>query len=261
MAGSDITVSDRVLITCPACGASEAADPAAFAAAPMIVCRECGGTWPVAGRRTKGRRHGGLASMEPAPTIEAERRPLVTFSEGSDKAWIAKMEGDRPAMEPERRRLPAVAAGMAAILVLAGFFGGREAAVAALPDLAGLYGAIGLPVNLDGFAIERVTAERLIVANGAQLTVRGTVRNLGGAERAVPPLVAVVHNAATVPSGSHGLVLPMMMLKAGSSAGFTFAIDALPENAAEVVVRFRRRGETVAAVAGAWEEGAPGAHD
>ena len=79
-------------------------------------------------------------------------------------------------------RLPLIAAGMAAALFLAAFFGGRQAAVAAIPDLAGLYAAVGLPVNLDGLAIEDVEAERAPTFAGFKLKVRATIRNIGKSE-------------------------------------------------------------------------------
>ena len=77
----------------------------------------------------------------------------------SEEATAAKMAGDYWPEPPRQSRIPMIAGAMAALLFLVAFFGAREAAVAALPDLAGLYRAIGLPVNLDGFAIEAVGAD------------------------------------------------------------------------------------------------------
>jgi hypothetical protein len=256
MTVSDPVSTDRVLITCPACGASESADSTVIVDAPMIVCRECGGTWPAAPRRTKRRRNPALLpTSRPRPIlIEAERRPFVAYSDGAEKAWIAKMEGDILPEEPQRRRLPSMAAGMAAVLLLAVFFGGREAAVAALPDLAGLYGAFGLPVNLDGLALEDVTAELTGEGADRRILVHGSVRNIGNVDRAIPPLTVAVYDSALTPSATHGFNSPADSLPAGGQASFLFTIESAPEKAAEVVVRFRRRGEVVQAAAGEWPE-------
>ena len=69
--------------------------------------------------------------------------------------------------------------------------------MAALPDLAGLYAALGMPVNLDGLAIEDVQAERSEVGEeGAQILVRGTIRNVSGGELPIPALAASFYDAA-----------------------------------------------------------------
>jgi hypothetical protein len=128
--------------------------------------------------------------------------------------------------------------------------------VAALPDLAGLYAAIGLPVNLDGFSIEGVGAERTPTFAGFKLTVHATIRNIGTAEQAVPGLAAILYSDALVPSGAYGFDPPARTIGAGESIPLLMELDSAPKQAAEVVVRFRRHGETLA-VAGAAQPVAP----
>jgi hypothetical protein len=190
-------------------------------------------------------------AVEPSKSllVEAERRPLVTYSDGADRAWARKMEGDILPETREPRRLPMVAASMAALFFLAAFFGGREAAVATVPDLAGLYAALGLPVNLEGLAIESVTAERTSSADGARLIVSGSIRNLGAAERTLPPLAAVIYDSAMVPAGARGFEPPSPRLGAGEETAFLLELDRVPGEAAEVAVRFGRPGENLPAVA------------
>ena len=107
MTASDpVAAPDRVRITCPACGASESADAAVVAGGPLIVCRECGGTWPAAPRRTK-RRTEMVTGMGDPGVVEAARRPLVSYSGGPDKAWIAKANCPEFAVEiVEETRAP-----------------------------------------------------------------------------------------------------------------------------------------------------------
>lgn len=219
-----------------------------------MVCRECGETWPV--HDTEANRSRALARKLAPPrrgdVIVAEKRPLVTYSDPRDDAWAGKIAGDYWPEPPRCSRIPMVAAGMAALFFLAAFFGGREAAVAALPDLAGLYAAIGLPVNLDGFQIAEVKADRVPTFAGSRLAVNVTIRNIGSAKQAIPPLAAALYSDALVPAGAYGFDPPSQFVAAGESIQLTMNLEGAPAQAAEVVVRFRRRGETLA-VAGAAE--------
>jgi hypothetical protein len=189
--------------------------------------------------------------------IDAERRPLVSYSDGADKAWATKVEGDYWPEPPSERRLPMTIAAMAAMLFLAAFFGGREAAVAALPDLAGLYAALGLPVNLDDFSIEDVTAERSASAEGGRVSVRGMIRNVGADEQPLPPLAAILYSSAAVPAGSYRFEAPIDPVLPGEAAVFLLELEAVPQNVAEVRIRFARGGENLPPIASRWDDGAP----
>jgi hypothetical protein len=235
--------ADRILLECPACGASEMADPAVLCDAPTIVCRNCGETWPSAEKRRR-------RVLPPAPStsatdvVDAERRPLVTFSDGAEKAWARKIEGDvLPEQAPEPRRAALSAAATAAVLFLAAFVAARESAVAALPDLAGLYAAIGMPVNLDGLSIEGVTARRKSADDPDTLVVVGTIRNIGGSIRSVPPLLA--HFPAAEGASERGGLLAGTAddLAPGEQVSFEFKIAGAPERAEEVELRFARPSE------------------
>ncbi len=248
---SDHLPSHQVVIQCPACGAAESAEAATLADQPIIVCRECGETWP--GGAPPARRHKTKrrpSARRTSEVIVAEKRALVTYSDRAETAWKAKIEGDYWP-EPRRpSRLPMMAGAMAALIFLGAFFGGRQAAVAALPDLAGLYAAIGLPVNLDGFSIDNVGAERTPTFAGFKLKVHATIRNVGKTDRTLPPLAAVLYSDALVPAGTYGFDAPARTVRPGESLPLVMELESASKQAAEVVVRFRRRGETLA-VAGA----------
>lgn len=211
----------------------------------MIVCRECGKTWPSTPKRT--RRHIDLvgetkASLE-SKIVEAEHRPLVTYSDGAEAAWAAKVEGDYWPEPPRQRRLPMMVGAVAALFFLAAFFGAREAAVRALPDLAGLYAAIGLPVHLEGIAIEDVAADRAPGGAGDRILVRGIIRNVSGRELRIPQLAASLHDSAWVPALSDSFDPPAERLSAGESAPFLLTFEQAPPLATNVAVRLRRPGE------------------
>jgi len=249
---SALAISDHVVIQCPMCGASESAEPQVLAGHPTIVCRECGETWPSAPPRAK-RRTDLVRQSEPRmgnQDVEAERRPLVTYSDGAEGAWAAKVAGDCWPEPPRRRRLPMASGAVAALFFLAAFFGGREAAVSALPDLAGLYAAIGLAVNLEGIAIEGVAADRLPTAAGDRIVVRGTIRNVSGEEMPVPPLAAILYDSAMVPARAEGFDPPTRKIAVGEAASFQLTLDRAPLLATRVAVRFRRPGEKLPRGAG-----------
>ena len=236
--------AEPVVIRCPACGASEEADPGVLAEAPMIVCRECGETWPAEPPRVPRRALAALSPPAPAPAapgggmLEAERRPLIGYSSGADTAWAAKVAGDLAPEPPRRSRLPINAAAFAALLFLAAFFGGREGAVAALPDLAGLYAALGLPVILDDLALEDVSAERIPAAAGARLVVRGAIRNSRTGSAAATPLLAVLLDGSGAVVATQAFDPPARAIAPGKAEPFVLELAESPPEAAEIVLRF-----------------------
>jgi hypothetical protein len=153
------------------------------------------------------------------------------------------MAGDYWPEPPRQRRFPMMAGAIAALFFLAAFFGAREAAVKAVPDLASLYAAIGLPVTLEGIAIEKVAADRTPTAAGDRVVISGTLRNVSGKEMAVPPLAAILYDSALVPARIEGFDPPARSIGVNEAQTFRLTLDGAPRQAVEVAVRFRRPGE------------------
>jgi hypothetical protein len=270
---SDIPEPDlpeHVIITCAECGASEIADAGMLAGAPTIVCANCGETWPAAANGAGSAAPSGSddasageagsralslfsaaahAGEWPASrSLEAVRRPFVTF-EGAgpdgatERAWAAKIEADRDPPVVVRSRVPQFAAAIASVIFLGTLVVGRDAAVTAVPDLAGLYAAVGMPVNLDGFAIRGLEAERRGVGVAATLVVRGRIENVSSVARPVPPLVVGFRDGARTPTGTRSFDPPARDIAPGEAAPFEVTMLAVPEKADEIVVRLRRTGE------------------
>jgi len=199
----------------------------------MIVCRECGETWPAPARRLGADRRGGVADPWRRGGAAADRPLLLDFAEQQSAARIVPDEETPPARRGRALPITAAACLFLAVVVL-----GREAAVSAIPDLAGLYAAVGLPVNLAGLAIDQVVAERVTGDPLARLVVRGTIRNVSGAEEIVPPiLITLGDNGASTPAGM--LAPPAPVLGRGESASFTWEIAEPGPPAASVALRFR----------------------
>lgn len=240
-------LAGQVVVRCPGCGAAETVDAAALAGQSTIHCRECGETWP-APASTANRRKLVTRIERRAPVLVAEKRTVVSYSEkGAENAWKSKIEGDYWPEPPRHSRLPMLAAAVASLFFFAAFLGGRQAAVAALPDLAGLYAAIGLPVNLDGFRITDVKAERVPALGGTRLIVHANVENIGSADRPIPALATLLYSEAAAPAGAYGFDAPERVVTAGETVALAMQLESAPKQAAEVVVRFRRRGEQLAA--------------
>ena len=164
------------------------------------------------------------------------RRPLVSYSRDGHDPWAAKIVDDRPPAAPSRPQFLGAAAATLGALLIAGFVFGREPAVAAVPDLAGLYAALGLPVNLDVLAVEGLLVERGVDA--AQLTISGGIVNRSGAPRALPRLELTLSDRA-------GRVLARQVFEpagaeiAGrSTIAFRFPADDVMD-AAGAALRFR----------------------
>ena len=248
----DLAVSDKVVIRCPACGASEDADLAQLTGGPTIVCRKCGETWPIA-------REGSSVDVSAAalarsgphpgdprpPDLDGERRPLVGYSDGPSPAWLAKIEGDILPEEPRRRRLPAFLGALAACLFVTIFFAGRQSVVRAAPDLAGLYAAFGMPVNLPRLALGDVEAERTDGGSGARLFLRGTIRNLSRAEQSLPALSARFYALDGRAAGLRVFEAGSPSIGGSATLPFEVELDGVADAAAEVVLRFRRPEEPV----------------
>lgn len=232
----------------------------------MIVCANCGETWPVPGNpvtaatmdapedESAGEGASRALSLWSAPagewpasrSLEAMRRPFVTYDGvggPTERAWAAKIEADRdpPVVVPSR--VPQFAAAVASAIFLVSLFVGRDAAVTAIPDLAGLYSAVGLPVNLDGFAIRGLEAERRGAGVAATLVVRGRIENVSGVARPVPPLVVDFRDGARTPTGTRSFDPPARDIAPGEAAPFEVTMLAVPERTDEIVVRLRRTGE------------------
>lgn len=239
----------NVTISCSTCGTAEIADATLFSGAPTIVCRNCGETWPPTARSTAATELvlSPFGSPRRSELLEAQRRPLVTFSDGADRAWAARIAADVDPQTPRRPRLLQTAGLMAAALFLTAFFGGRDAAVMSLPDLAGLYAAIGLPVNLTGLAIEDLSAHRggssstptAASADRQRVTVRGTIRNATAQGHLALPLTVALTDASGQPILERAFNPPARTIEASGAQPFVLEFDDVPRQAARIVLRFR----------------------
>ncbi len=242
-------VSDLVILKCPACGVAEPIEAAIMAeGTQIVVCRACGETWPArneesptaAGPIEKAEQTGRSLVWSDARLIDAVRRPLTVYDSGGQDAWAARIAADTapaPVRSTAGRSFIGAVAGLASIAFLVAFVTGRESAVAAVPDLAGLYDTIGLPVNLRGLAINELAGKRQMSGDGARLTVSGALVNLRDSDQPVPGLIVELRDSAHSPIRTLAMAPPVAQLAAREDATFEVVIDDVPKSAVGVAVR------------------------
>jgi hypothetical protein len=252
---STAQVSDLVILKCPSCGAAEPIEAAIMAeGTQIVVCRRCGETWPARGEENvtaagpieKAEQAGRSLVWSDARLIDAVRRPLASYDTGSQDAWAARIAADRapaPVRSTAGRSFIVAVAALASTAFLAAFVAGRESAVAAVPDLAGLYETIGLPVNLQGLAINDLAGKRHMTGEGARLTVSGALVNLRDSDQPVPGLVVELRDAAHSPVRAIAIAPPVAHLAGLDSKAFQVVIDDVPKTAVVVAVRFAGSGQ------------------
>ena len=254
-------VSDLVILKCPSCGAAEPIEAAIMAeGTQIVVCRRCGETWPArreeyanANPIEKAEKAGQSLVWSDARLIDAVRRPLASYDTGSQDAWTARIAADRaPASvrSTAGRSFIVAVAVLASTAFLAAFVAGRENAVAAVPDLAGLYETIGLPVNLQGLAINDLTGKREMTGEGARLTVSGALVNLKETDQLVPGLVVELRDAAHRPIRAIAIAPPVAQLAGLDSKALQVVIDDVPKTATGIAVRFTPSGPLKGSISG-----------
>lgn len=185
---------------------------------------------------------------EPDPPLQRapaapSHGPSVSVEEAAARE-VAPPPRKKPARKPVRRpiRLPGrtpllIAGALASLVVLVGF---RQAIVRAVPATAGLYAAVGLPVNLRGLAFEDVRTSHSSEGGTPVLVVEGTIRNITRGPLALPRLKLAIRDK----DGSEIYGWTTLPAKPSLEAGDTLAFRsrlASPPDGSDVAVRFARR--------------------
>lgn len=143
-----------------------------------------------------------------------------------------------------RGPLPALVAALS--VIVGGLLIGRETVVAHTPQMASLYAAIGLPVNLRGLTFEDVTISHGSHDGVPLLSVAGRIVNLRGGKTEVPRLRFAVRDKTGGEIYSWTAQPPQSALEAGASLPFRSRLAAPPEGAHAVVVRFFHQRDALA---------------
>jgi predicted Zn finger-like uncharacterized protein len=187
-----------------------------------------------------------LATQARAGAAEAEEPPSEIAPAESPPA-ASPRRSSRPSGRPRpsaagllRRGgagLPAAAA-LAGLALLGLLAWQRNAAVRAAPQLAGLFEAVGMPVNLRGLSLSSVESGLVEDGQNRFLVVEGDVTNITRARAAVPLIEVSVKDAGGTTLYSWTTEPPRASLEPAELVRFRARLASPPEQGQSVRVRF-----------------------
>lgn len=130
-----------------------------------------------------------------------------------------------------------IAAGLI-LTALAALVAFRAPLVAAVPQLNGIFTAIGLPVNLLGIEMRDVSASRVWAGGWEQLRVTGILANVADQPVAVPAIELTILDANGAVIGQWQQAAAEGELAPGTTLPFTTDFPEPPAEAAGITVRF-----------------------
>jgi len=235
-----------MLIVCPACASEYRIDADRVGTSGRSVrCAACRETWFISSdevvaamfdEMSAAEEPGTSAPPEPAPRAEAPADEPVPRPRTSPAKPAKRGKPKRPA----RRLSPALAAALVLAASLPLALLGRASVVRAMPQTAGLFARVGLPVNLRGIDLTDIAAFQVSAdgSNPARLVVEGDLVAVARERAAVPAIEVEVRDAGgqslyrwTVPG-------PRSALEPGERARFKASLSAPPEKGRQVEVRF-----------------------
>jgi predicted Zn finger-like uncharacterized protein len=176
-----------------------------------------------------------MVEVESSPPVApVAARPAIAERDWSPAARRAAARKSRT-----RSRLVAATIVLAALVV--GALGSRASIVRAVPDLAGFYAAIGLPVNLRGLEFRSVRTTKEIHDGTPVLIIEGEIANVTRGTADVPRLRFAVNGVGDKELYAWTALLPRATLPGGESVTFRSRLASPPSDGEEVVVRFLNR--------------------
>lgn len=185
-----------------------------------------------------------IAEVNPSPPLAPfaiADTPVAKSAPAPKKAGRAKPVKKAPG----RSRLATMTAILAAIIVVA--IGSRTSIVRAVPDLAGLYAAIGLPVNLRGLEFQGVNTAAEVQDGITVLVIEGEVANVTRQPVELPRLRLSILDANQRELYSWTSMLPRSILADGERIAFRSRLASPPAEGKEVLVRFLSRSDLTSA--------------
>lgn len=216
-------------IECPACARSYHVKRVDIGEnGRRVICQQCNTSWVVRGEPRRAMEARADATADVFATATAFHAPAVTAQ--------FSVTTDAPKFRPTRQRRGRPILTFVACMGLSmAFIGAREPIVRTVPRLAGVYEAMGLPVNLRGLEFANVSPQR-VAAN--DVTVSGTIRNVVRHKVSVPALLYEIRGADGAPLATWTEKAPVTSLSTGKSLPFASKPHPLPPAAKTVLVRF-----------------------
>jgi predicted Zn finger-like uncharacterized protein len=261
-----------MLLSCPHCATQFQAADAAIGSGRTVRCARCRESWfarpePAFAEEAAA---GTAASFEPAPmqedhfaaaTAEVEDSPPIAADINfAPEDRIAEPVETLPQPNPDveaakpkaRKRLPihsykiprpVAIFFVAAIAAVITIVGPRESIVRLIPDLAGGYAAIGLPVNLRGLEFRGVRTTQEVQDGIPVLVIEGEVVNVTKHPVEVPRVRIAVLGPGKQELYSWTTLLQRSVLADNEKVSFRSRLASPPPNGQEVLVRFLTRSD------------------
>lgn len=277
--------AQTVVITCPNCGTRYQVPPDALGASGRKVsCAECGAAWlavpaappppaPELPAEEEDRLDAGFAAEQAAllseaaeheadavheEIAEAESRPVISpavraqkKAEGRFRRRQRSIENRLPAAR--LRRLARIGAFVALAVVLAGLYAFRVEIVRMAPSLAGLYAAVGLPVNIVGLDFTSISTEMARRDGVDVLAVAGTIYPVTAREVSVPPVLVEIRDRNGASLYEWSVTLPQRTLQPGETLRLATELASPPAGATSVRLSFATGSGGLAAPSGTHE--------
>ena len=169
--------------------------------------------------------------------------PIIDIHPGFPEPRAAQAPG-RALPRPARSRRSFK--GLAALLLVALALGAavlfRGPIVEQVPQLGGLYAAIGLPVNLHGIELQGITAARIFPGGWERLRVEGTIVNITDHVVTLPTIELAIRGADGQEIGRWQAAGGGDRLEAGASLRFATEFADPPAGAASIALRLGAEG-------------------
>lgn len=188
-----------------------------------------------------------MVEVNPGPPLAPSAPPEIVAASGrmipADKLTPSRLRAsvrrDSGKTPPAQRRLVTVAALLAAVILIG--ISARASLVRAVPDLAGLYAAVGFPVNLRGLEFVGVKTAHEMQDGVPVLVIEGEVVNVARQAVEVPRLRFSVLAADERELYSWTSLLPRSVLPEGERLPFRSRLASPPADGKEIMVRFLNR--------------------
>lgn len=192
-----------MILTCPECASRYFVDDDSIGPAGRTVrCSSCGARWTA--HADDAAEPAAAAPRDPAPEPAPEPAPLDEAEPLAPAEPLPRVFRERAATRQKVREAIAagavwagLAAGFVLILGLAVLL--RQDIARMWPRTAGVYAAIGLPVNLVGLTIENQHAQPQLQDGHAALLITGSLRNIRDRPVVAPPLRVTLLSSAGRP--------------------------------------------------------------
>ena len=230
-----------MLIVCPACASEYRIDAERVGTGGRSVrCAACRETWFISADEVVAAMFDEMAGDEEPAAAPPPPEPPPPAEEPAPRPASARPVKRGKPKRPARRLSPALAACLVLAAALPLALLGRVTVVRAMPQTAGLFARIGLPVNLRGIDLADVDAFQVAAdgSNPARLVVEGDLVAVARERVAVPPIEVEVRDAEGQPLYRWSVPGPRAALEPGDRARFKASLSAPPEKGRRIEVRF-----------------------